>query len=126
MKPLNFRLFNSRRLPAMQLIEHKVCVEFLHISQAVTLRASACAISCETAKARRYFMNIHRSICDILDGVEKLCAVARQLTRRVEPIYDRYLRCPRLIPSFNAFWRNEPSVLFVSFMILTNGVLAFE
>jgi hypothetical protein len=37
-----------------------------------------------------------------------------------------YLRCPSLIPSFNAFCRNDPSVLFVSFTILANGVFAFE
>jgi hypothetical protein len=37
-----------------------------------------------------------------------------------------YLRWPRLIPSFNAFCRNEPSVLLVSFIILTIGVLALE
>ena len=30
------------------------------------------------------------------------------------------------MPSWRAFCRNEPSVLFVSFTILTNGVFAFE
>src|ERR1700736_6469204 len=38
----------------------------------------------------------------------------------------RYRRCPRLMPSLRAFCRNEPSVLFVSFIILATGVFAFE
>jgi hypothetical protein len=30
------------------------------------------------------------------------------------------------IPSFSAFWRTEPSVLFISFAIFDTGVLALE
>ena len=43
-----------------------------------------------------------------------------------KPVLTAHLRCPSRIPSFNAFWRNEPSVLFVNFMILAIGVFAFE
>jgi hypothetical protein len=43
-----------------------------------------------------------------------------------KPAVATYLRCPRRIPSFNAFCRNEPSVLLVSFIIPAIGVLAFE
>ena len=37
-----------------------------------------------------------------------------------------YRRWPRLIPSFIAFWRTEPIVLFIALATLATGVFAFE